>query len=211
MGTLIQNSRQRNLTGKFDLVGLYNKNKFFKDINSPAPPPRRRPPASRNQDQEENEEEENALKRDNKGVKGFLRLLMSVRSIDFTYNVGEGTYLPGFNQTPFLFGLDSAFNAPGIPFILGSQSVSIRDRALRNNWLVNSEDLTTPFSQSNNIDINVNAVIEPFKDFRITLKARKQKTNAYQEIFRNGAIAESFPYRQLQCFISNVKNSLQKR
>ena len=183
-GNIIQNNRQRNLTGKFDLVGLYNKIKFFKAINSPTPPPRRRAPPNRNQ--EEGEQEENVLKRDNKGVKGFFRLLMSVRSVDFTYNVGEGTYLPGFNQTPFLFGLDSAFSAPGIPFILGSQDISIRDRALRNGWLVNSEELTTPFSQSNNIDLNINAVVEPFKDFRITLKARKQKTNAYQEIFRNG-------------------------
>ena len=182
-GNVIQNNRQRNLTGKFDLVGLYNKIKFFKEINSPTPPPRRRAPPNQNQNEGQ---EEDVLKRDNKGVKGFLRLLMSVRSVDFTYNMGEGTYLPGFNQTPFLFGMDSAFSAPGIPFILGSQSISIRDRALRNGWLVNSEDLTTPFSQSNNIDLNMSAVVEPFKDFRITLKARKQKTNAYQEIFRNG-------------------------
>ena len=184
-GNVIQNNRQRNVTGKFDMVGLYNKIKFFKEINTPAPPPRRTP-ANRKRNEEQNEGEEDVLKRENKGVKGFLRLLMSVRSVDFTYNVGEGTYLPGFNQTPFLFGMDSAFSAPGIPFILGSQSISIRDRALRKGWLVNSEDLTTPFSQSNNIDLNMTAIVEPFKDFRITLKARKQKTNAYQEIFRNG-------------------------
>ncbi|MDN5215299.1 cell surface protein SprA [Fulvivirgaceae bacterium BMA12] len=181
-GNVIQNNRQRSVTGKFDLVGLYNKIKFFKEINSPTPARRGRPQTKQN----EEKEEEDALKRDNKGVKGFLRLLMSVRSIDFTYNVGEGTYLPGFNKTAFLFGMDSAFSAPGIPFLLGSQDVSIRERAFRKGWLVNSEDLTTPFSQSNNIDLNVNAIVEPFKDFRITLKARKQKTNAYQEIYRNG-------------------------
>ncbi len=187
-GNVIQNSRQQNLTGKFDLVGLYNKVKFFKEINTPKAP-RRRPPARGKKSEEEKEKEkkeEQTLKKDNKAVKGFFRLLMSLRSVDFNYNVGEGTYLPGFNRSVFLFGMDSSFAAPGLPFILGSQSSNIRNEAAERGWLVNNEEFSTPFSQSNTIDLNINAVVEPFKDFRITLKARKQKANAYQEIFRNG-------------------------
>ena len=160
--------------------------KFFKEINTPPQRNRRRAVTNQRNNQNQEEEEEQEVKKDFKGLKGLFRLMMSVRSIDFTYNVGEGTYLPGYTKGLFLFGLDSAFNAPGIPFILGSQNVNIAQEAYQKGWLVNNSEFSNPFNQNNNIDMNINAVVEPVQDFRITLKARKQKTNSFSETYREG-------------------------
>ena len=175
-GGLIENNRGQAITGKFDMVKLYNKIKVLKQINTP---PRRSRANSRTQAADTVKTID-----DYKLAKGFLRTLMMVRSINATYNLDEGTLLPGFSPTPFLFGVDSSFNAPGIPFILGSQDADIRREAATKGWIVNNPQLTNPFSQSRSINLTIKANIEPFKDFKIQLDATKRKTATYQEIWR---------------------------
>src|SRR5690606_10307526 len=74
-GNTIQNTRERTLTGNMDLTKLYNKVKVLKAINEP---PRRR---GRN-------EQADTVRSvtDNKFVTGFLKVLMSVKSINATYS-----------------------------------------------------------------------------------------------------------------------------
>ncbi|MGB3589773.1 MAG: cell surface protein SprA, partial [Tunicatimonas sp.] len=185
IGNNIQNNRDRSATGKIDMVGLYNKIKFLKDINDggrgrrPQPQPPRNP-----QDTTEQEKP----KPDLKALKGLSRLIMALRSINVTYSLNEGTMLPGFIQTPYLFGLDDAFAAPGVPFLLGSQDPNIRFEAARQGWLSPSQLLTMPFQQSQVENINVRADIEPFRDFRIQVDFSKAVTNTYQEIFRRDSL-----------------------
>jgi len=113
---------------------------------------------------------------------------MSVRSINATYNISEGTMLPGFNKGHFLLGMDSSFLSPGWDFVLGSQSPEIRTRASEKDWLVKNRLLTTPFSQTRTEDFSVRATIEPFKDLKIQLDATKRKSMMYQEIYRYDSI-----------------------
>lgn len=175
-GGLIENNRGQALTGKFDLIKLYNKVKILKEVNTP---PRKRRANSRAQAAD-------TIKsvNDYKFAKGALRTLMMVRSINATYNLDEGTLLSGFTPTAFLFGMDSSFNAPGLPFILGGQNANIRHEAADKGWIVRNPNLTTPFSQSRSINFSIKANIEPFKDFKIQVDAVKRKTSTYQEIFR---------------------------
>ncbi|MFC2124942.1 cell surface protein SprA, partial [Bacteroidota bacterium] len=126
--------------------------------------------------------------RDYKAVKGFLRFLMMVRSVNMTYNNRAGTVMPGFLPVPFLFGMDSSFSGPGLDFILGSQSTAVKHRAADNGWLATSEFLTFPFTQNNGVDLKLTANVEPFKDWRIQIAASKTKTENYQEIFRYGVV-----------------------
>jgi cell surface protein SprA len=181
LGNTIENNRDQSVNGKVDFVKLYNKIGFLRDINS-ARGGRRRPQA-RTSNQEEGEDEEEKPKRAGKFAKGFLRMLMSLRAVNVTYNLSEGTLLPGFMPNAYLFGLDSAFNAPGIPFILGSQDPGIRNLAARNGWLSTSSDLTMPFQQSRVENINIRTDLEPFRDFRITVDFKKTQTGTYQEIY----------------------------
>lgn len=181
----IQNNRENNVTGKIDLVKLYNKVKFLKALNTPPRPqtPARpqpgRPAANRPQPAQAD-----TVKSTPGFVKGFFRLLMSVRSINATYSLSEGTILPGFSQTPKFLGMDEDWNAPGWGFLLGKQDPNIRYQAARKNWLTTNSSLTTPFSQIRNESINIRGNIEPSPDFKIQIDLKKESSSSYSEIFR---------------------------
>lgn len=176
-GNTIQNNREKGINSKFDLVKLYNKVRFLKDINTPAPvkKPNEAPVKS---------DTAEVKKPDLKFFKGIASTLMSVKSINVNYSEREGTLLPGFLPQPFLLGMDSGFNAPGLPFILGSQNTNIKQKVVENNWLAPSTDQTMPFRQTRIVDLNIRAMVEPFKELKIQVDARKMKQGNYQEIFR---------------------------
>lgn len=180
----IQNSREQNLSGRLDMVKLYNKIKVLKEINTPPRPTTSSRPGRPTQPQAN---ADTTKKASIPGpVKGLLRLLMSVRSINGTYAKTEGTILPGFTPTPWLLGMDRDFSAPGWSFILGSQNPDIRHRAAapENKWLVERPGLTMPFSQIQTTAINLRASIEPTPDLKIQVDVKKDATSSYQEIFR---------------------------
>lgn len=180
LGNLIQNTRERALNGKVDLVGLYNKVPYLKEVNAP---PRRRPATTARGPRTKADTTE-AKRSENKAVKGLLRLLMSVRSVNGTYSFREGTMLPGFRPRAFLFGLDSGFVAPGTDFIFGSQDPAIRYRAAENGWLASSSSLSAPFTQNSTSDLQLRANVEPFTDLKIQLDAKKTVAGNFQEIYR---------------------------
>lgn len=168
----VQNNREQTLTGRLDLVKLYNKVGFLKNINSPPKPPAR-PPA-----------QPDTTKATPPLVKGLLRLLMSVRSVSGTYSITQGTILPGFEPTPRFFGMDKEWNAPGWNFIFGSQDPGIRHKAAQNGWLTNTTSLTAPFTQSATRAISARANIEASPDLKVQLDIKKDVADTYQEIFR---------------------------
>jgi cell surface protein SprA len=161
-------------------VKLYNKVTFLKDINSPKPPPK---PMAKQPD---------TLRTPSPAIKGFLRLLMSLRSINGTYTVTDGTILPGFIPSPYLFGMDKDFAAPGWGFVLGSQDAEIRFKAAENGWLTKEQELTNPFTQSRTRAISVRANIDPSTDLKIQLDVKKDVMDSYQEIFRFDSVSNEF-------------------
>lgn len=183
LGNRIENSRTISTTGKFDLVKLYNKVPYLKTINSPK---RRRSSRSKTQ------KADTVKKSESKAGKAFLRALMMVRSVNATYSIKEGTTLSGFRLSPYLLGMDTAWAAPGWDFILGSQDPNIRTRAAENDWLVKNALLNDPFKQYQTIDLNIKTTIEPFKDFKIQLNVKKNKTAQYQEIYRVDSLGQSY-------------------
>lgn len=180
LGNLANNTRSYDLTGKIDLVKLYNNIGVLKKINSPSRS-RTRPGANRAQ----------ADSTQRKSLaeipfwKGFLRTLMSLRSVNFNYSRTEGTVLPGYMPDVYLFGLDESLENPGLGFVLGSQNNNIRNVLANNSLYAPSEFLTNPFQQNRTTNYGFDAVVEPFQDFRINLNGRKNYTENYQEIFRN--------------------------
>jgi len=186
----IQNSRENNLTGRIEFVKLYNKVKFLKELNTPPKPPARTPPARPGAPQPRPAPppaKADTVKSPPAIVKGIARLLMSVRSINGTYSLTEGTILPGFAQTPKFFGMDKEWQAPGWGFVTGSQDPNVRFKAAERGWLAKSPSLTLPFTQSRNESLTLRASVEPSSDFKIQLDVKKEETNTYQEIFRYDA------------------------
>jgi cell surface protein SprA len=109
---------------------------------------------------------------------------MSVRNITGTYTVTQGTILPGFTPTPYLFGMDKGWSAPGWGFVLGQQEAGFQKKAAANGWLTASNKLTTPFSQVQTRDLSMRASIEPSSSLKIQLDVKKNSTTSFQEIFR---------------------------
>ncbi len=100
--------------------------------------------------------------------------------------------MPGFRKSSYLFGLDSNFVAPGAGFIFGSQNPDIRYEAARNGWLINSGELTTPFTQTRGMNLDIRADVQPLEDFRIQLDLRKEKSANYSEIYRYNDTLNSY-------------------
>ncbi len=178
-GNIIQNSRDNTLSGKLDLVALYNKSNFLKEINSPRQNERR---SSLRQNTEADTAQ--VEKPENKFLKSIFRVLMSARSVNGTYTIREGTFLPGYTPRSFLFGLDSSFSNPGWDFVFGSQDPNVRFKMAENGYITNNPDLTTPFAQTQIIDYNLRATLEPARDFNIQLDVQKTKSSSFEEIFR---------------------------
>ncbi len=184
-GNIISNNRDRSVNSKVDMVKLYNKVGFLKEINTPKRSSTRR-------SQQASAKKDTVNKSDGGIFKGILRMAMSLRSINVNYSVRESTTLPGFRPRAYLFGLDSGFNAPGKAFVLGSQDPDIRFRAAENGWLVKSPFLTSFFTQRQSEDLGVKANIEPFKDLKLQVDFKRTSDGDFQEIFRYDSISSTF-------------------
>ncbi|MEQ9468642.1 MAG: cell surface protein SprA [Ekhidna sp.] len=191
-GNFINNQRTIGLTGRIDMNKVYDKVTFLKNANTPPGRGESVSPGNK-----------------------ALRFMMMLKSINGSYNINEGTSLPGFKPTAFLFGLDSGFSAPGLGFIFGSQDSGIKQKAARNGWLVRNENLTSPFQQTYGTDIDIQADLEPAKDLRVQLSWNRGLNNQYQEIFRfdgNGGFETLTPSRSGSYSISflSIKTAFQK-
>lgn len=174
LGNVIQNTRDQSIVGKFDLIKLYNKNKKLEALNTPKRPTIPGRPSL-------NAEDTIGTPFSNK----LLKFLMSVKEITFNYGVVEGTFLPGYLPNTGLLGMDRPFGNPGLAFLLGSQDPMIRNSLAQQGLMAPSAELTQPFRQSRAMNLGLGSLIEPFRDFRITLNANKREVGDYQEIFRN--------------------------
>lgn len=160
-GNFLSNQRDINFNTQLHITKLYDKVTFLKDVNAPTSPNDK--PSS---------------------GQSMLKFLTMLKTVSGSYHIRESTELPGFNRQAFLFGLDSGFNAPGIGFILGSQDPNIRFEAAENGWLIKNPNLNSPFRQTKNTDISIQAGLEPAKELKVQLSWQRTLTNSYQEIFR---------------------------
>jgi cell surface protein SprA len=180
LGNIIQNTQDQALSGRIDMVKLYNKIGFLKKINTPKKPltPLEKAKLAKAKPDTVKQQPELA------GIKGLLRMIMSVRQITGTYNITQGTILPGFEPSPHLFGVDKSWSAPGLGFVFGQQDPNIRFKAADKGWLTANTKLTTPFSQQQQKDLSLRANVEPFADFKLQLDVKKTSNSSFQEIFR---------------------------
>ncbi len=160
-GNFLSNQRTRGINPRIDFNRLYDKATFLK--NAKAPPERGEKLNPGNQ---------------------ALKFLMMLKSINGSYTINESTEFSGFDRSPFLFGLDRTFAAPGIEFILGSQDSGIKEKAARNGWLVENRNLNSPFRQRFETNLDIQTELKPFDDLSIRLSWNRGINNQYQEIFR---------------------------
>ncbi|WP_229313118.1 cell surface protein SprA [Larkinella terrae] len=196
-GNTIKNNREWGVQGRVDFIRLYNKIKSLRFANTPSVP---RKNFTRNPG-----DIEDIQRSESRVLKSFVRTLLTIRGINFNYTIQESTILPGFLPTPRFFGL-SRENAPGLPFVLGSQDRAINRKASERGWLSHSTVQNQPFTQTRGKKFDARTTLEPFKDFRITVEARLTRQDSYQEIYRPDTIGGSYkslsPYRNGQFSMS---------
>ena len=174
LGNTIQNTRDQNLTGKLDLIKLYNKNKKLAALNAPKRPTI----PGRN----------NVTAEDTIGTpftQKLVKFLMMLKEVTFNYGVVEGTFLPGYMPNTGLLGMDRAWDNPGWAFVFGSQNPNIRFDLAERGSMAPSAELTQNFMQNRAMNLRLTGLVQPFQDFRVNLEARKREVGDYREIFRN--------------------------
>ncbi len=198
LGNTIQNNGELSANGKIDLVKLYNKVRFLNIINN-APPPG---PANKagakgtvapGVVRRPGEAQAGAAPADTaKGpelrfLKAVLRSLMTARSLNFTYTRSNGTLLPGYLPRTKFFGLNSDWDAPGVPFLLGRQD-NLDDlfrRTYDRGWYTDRSDLlNTPLSSLLTSNLVYRTALEPFRDFNVQVEGRTQKVQNREVFYR---------------------------
>ncbi len=118
-------------------------------------------------------------------AKAIGSTLIAIKDFEVRLDETRSTTIPGFMITPDYMGLNPAFNnAPGIPFVLGSQDPNIRFEAARNGWLSREAEQNNPFLQTRKIELSFRSNVNPTKDFTIALEGRLSRGSNYSEVFR---------------------------
>lgn len=198
LGNTIQNSRNISWNGQLNMVTLYNKIPYLKRINQkkigqkvppgrggkalpPAKAPGGKTPADSTRKKDDNFEI----------LEYVARVVMSLKTVNITYTDNAGTILNGYKHNTQMLGMDSHFQGPTPGFAFGSQQ-DIRETAVRNDWLVKTQSLNTPYSTTSSKNLNIRANAEPFPDLKIELTATRTQSRSNSEFFRWNDDAQRF-------------------
>lgn len=201
LGNTIQNSRNISVNGQLNFVQLYNKIPYLRKLNQNSS--RRNQVVGRRPQQPvrpNQEEEKDSTDNDKKKFKfpigdHFLRLLMSVRNVSFTFSTNDGLLLPGYAPGTQYMGMNN-FDSPGFGFIAGQQNTDLFGRetgrnyafeAAANGWLIDStysRYINAQYTINHNQTFNARGTIEPFKGLRIDLTMDRQETRNNTSNFR---------------------------
>lgn len=175
LGNIIENNREYSLTSKLDISKFYDKIPLLKNYNKAY-----------------SEKDSITSLFQSKIFDGAMKLIMSLRSINITYNISERTGMAGVIGSPGVFGNNKYYNSPGWEFILGSQDSEIRKIAADKGWLVKNDFLNNPFVQSRSNNFQFRSTIQPLNSLRIQLDAKRLISENFQETFRYDSQKNSF-------------------
>ena len=180
LGNTIQNGREISVNSQFNMVSLYNKIPLLRRINQGS----KKKSVAKPTEEKGSAATSKSKKEAPSFGTGFLRALMMVRNVSINYTLRDGILLPGFVHQIDYFGQNFAHDAPGLPFILGSQDPNIRRNLAKMGALSNDPRLNNFFTQNNVKTIQGNATLEPLKEFRVQLNFNLSRSNSLQSLFR---------------------------
>ncbi|CAN5501796.1 cell surface protein SprA [soil metagenome] len=213
-GSTIQNANTKSLNGNFTMTTLYNKVPYLKKINSPKPPPPPKPKTPKPDlpktpaDTAGGKKPAPPVIKPPKGIPDGVRfvgkLIMSVKTVGFTYSTTNGTILPGYRNYSQLLGQDLDQNSPGLGFAFGSQK-DLREKAVLNNWITNDTSLNSQYARTYTENFTARSSIEPLTGLKIELTANRTYAKNNSEFFRyNGTKFESQGINQTGNFSISV-------
>lgn len=127
----------------------------------------------------------------------FARAIMTVRNVNGTYSITDGTLLPGYNQRAGILGFDPGNQAGIGGFVFGQQrfnvwgqetGYNIAERLgsndINSTYLVHNANLNQQYTITHNENINLRATLEPLKDVSIELTANRVYSINSSEFYR---------------------------
>jgi len=170
IGNTIANSADKSLTGNLNMIKLYNKSKALRSINQGRPPVKKKKiDDEKDKGKGDDNNKEEKKKDELNSFHYFLRGIMMVRNINFSYTKRDAMILPGFNRNVDFVGNNFNWNTPGLPFAFGEQDPNKRYELAAAGFLSDDKRLISPFTINSSQTINMRSTIEPIKDFRIDL------------------------------------------
>jgi cell surface protein SprA len=191
IGNTIKNSQSRQVNGQLNFVNFYNKVPYLKKVNQkyqakgapPKPGAKATPPKPLGAPADtlkKNQKDPNKLSIPDR----FALIMMSVKNASVTYTQNEGTLLPGYSDSTYILGMNSAFNRPGWGFVLGEQDNNIGQRAIQGGWLRQDSILAAPYSRTMSTNFNGRTNIEPLRDLKIELNFTRNIAFNHSEFLR---------------------------
>ncbi len=198
-GNTITNNRNLQASAQLDFMKFYRKFKFLKEILKPVP--KKNVFSKADSTRKEGDEPKVLGQRIYKGIGQFL---LGIRNVNISYNVNDGTTLPGFMPRSGLFGLYEYENdslgvtslAPGWDFVLGQQP-DLRDttwltKAKDYGWITNNPLFATPFSQQNSTQLNAQVRMEPFRYFTVNITFNQSQQETYSALYSYDSLTNSY-------------------
>jgi cell surface protein SprA len=197
VGNIIQNSRVVSWNGKLNFISLYNKVPYLKKINKKygrssisRRSSRSIKGGSKAKDSKEEEEGKKGSSKSKKKESEFkildqlARIIMSVKSVNATFNTNDGLLLPGYVNYTNMIGMDDSWGGPSLAFIsggyqerdmLGNKTNRIfANDAYQNSWTVDSTNfqyISTQYTVNHTENMNFKASVKPINSLRIDLTA----------------------------------------
>ncbi len=190
LGNTVSNSRAQSLNVNLNMLMLYNKIPFLRDVNNPG---RSKPkPDAKGADGKELKKEDQRSGQKSPALVYTLKFFMMLKNASMAYSQNEGMVLPGFIPKPQYLGQNFDTGGPGFDFIFGSQDPDYRNKAAKNGWISTDPRLTSFYAQNYQENLTGRATLEPFPDFRVDLNFSRTKSVNSSVLFRYDDTTQSF-------------------
>ena len=110
-------------------------------------------------------------------MENTVNVLMGVKNVSVSYQINDGTVLPGYLESTSILGASPNMAAPGFGFLFGQQDTAFGMDAARNGWITSDSILNSPFLMTHSETFNFRASIEPVVGMRIDITAVRTYTN----------------------------------
>ena len=170
LGNTISNANTHNINGTFDMTKFYKYIGLMRNNSSAR--------KSRSNSENINTLSNKRKKKLTPFVKSITELATSIKRIQINYSENNGSFLPGYLQTPNFIG---SFQ-PTFGYTFGSQR-DIRYLAARNGWLTVFPEFNQQYSEVTNKNLTYLANVEPVKDLKIDLTGGRAYSRNFTENF----------------------------
>jgi len=190
LGNTIQNANTHNINSSLDMK------KFYKYIGLVKKPVRGTRTAKRQPTTPPNGNEKPKAKNSNKAGTKLLNvgidILTSVKRIQVNYSENNGTFLPGYLQTPGFIGTLK----PTFGYTFGSQK-DVRFLAARKGWLTLFPEFNQQYTEVHSEQLDLSANLEPIRDLKIDIVANRLYSENSTENYRVNTVGNVYEYEAL--------------